>query len=133
MALRTPLYEAHVEAGARMVEFGGWDMPLHYGSQMDEHRAVRGEAGMFDVSHMTIIDLSGAGALPFLRRIFANDPDQLTRPGQAIYGVLLNENGGIIDDLIVYRRTSDYRAVVNAATREKVLAHVRAEGAAFDV
>jgi len=133
MALRTPLYEAHVAAGARMVEFAGWDMPLHYGSQMDEHRAVRSDAGMFDVSHMTIVELSGAGTLPFLRRVFANDPDRLTRPGQAIYGVLLNAAGGIIDDLIVYRREEGYRAVVNSATREKVLAHRAAEAATFAI
>jgi len=133
MASRTPLYEAHVAAGARMVEFGGWDMPLHYGSQMDEHRAVRGDAGMFDVSHMTIVDLTGDGALPFLRRVFANDPDRLTRAGQAIYGVLLDAAAGIIDDLIVYRCEWGYRAVVNAATREKVLAHLAAEAAAFEV
>jgi aminomethyltransferase len=133
MALRTPLYDAHVAAGARMVEFAGWDMPLHYGSQMEEHRAVRADAGIFDVSHMTIIDFVGAGALPLLRRLFANDPDKLEKTGQAIYGVFLNEAAGIVDDLIVYRREAGYRAVVNAATREKVLAHVAAAAHGVDV
>jgi aminomethyltransferase len=133
MALRTPLYEAHVGAGARMVEFAGWDMPLHYGSQMEEHRAVRDCAGVFDVSHMTILDVAGAGARDLLRRLFANDPDKLARAGQAIYGVFLNERAGIVDDLIVYRRANGYRLVVNAATRARVLAHVRAAASASDV
>jgi aminomethyltransferase len=133
MAQRTPLYDAHVAAGARMVEFAGWDMPLHYGSQMEEHRSVRAAAGVFDVSHMTIFDLGGAGALALLRRLFANDPDKLARAGQAVYGLFLNDAGGIIDDLIVYRRDSGYRVVVNAATREKVLGHVRTIARGFDV
>ena len=133
MALRTPLYDAHVAAGARMVEFAGWDMPLHYGSQMEEHRAVRADTGIFDVSHMTIVDFTGAGALPLLRRLFANDPDKLEKTGLALYGVFLNERAGIVDDLIVYRREDGYRAVVNAATRDKVLAHVRAAAAGVDV
>lgn len=138
MTLRTPLYEAHVAAGARMVEFFGWDMPLHYGSQMAEHRAVRGDAGVFDVSHMAVIDLGGVDALPLLRRVCANDPDKLGRGGQAIYGVMLNDSAGILDDLIVYRREGerrevDYRAVVNAGTRAKVLAHIRAAAAGLEV
>jgi aminomethyltransferase len=116
-----------------MVEFAGWDLPLHYGSQMEEHRAVRADAGLFDVSHMTILDFAGAGTLPLLRRLFANDPDKLEKVGQAVYGVFLNDHGGIVDDLIVYRREHGYRAVVNAATRDKVLAHVRAAAAGVDV
>lgn len=118
---RTALYDTHVAAGARMVPFAGWDMPLHYGSQLAEHQAVREGSGMFDVSHMTIVDLAGDGARPFLRRLVANDVDKLGEPGRALYGVLLNEAGGIIDDLIVYRRAGGYRAVVNAGTRDKVL------------
>jgi aminomethyltransferase len=119
--LRTPLYEAHVAAGGRMVEFAGWQMPLHYGSQLAEHQAVRQGAGVFDVSHMTVVDVSGAAARPFLRRLVANDVDRLDSAGRALYGVLLNDAGGVVDDLIVYRREGGYRMVVNAGTRAKVL------------
>lgn len=118
---RTALYDSHVAAAARMVPFAGWEMPLHYGSQLAEHQAVRDQCGMFDVSHMTILDVSGAAARPLLRRLVANDVDKLGEPGRALYGVLLNEAGGIIDDLIVYRRRDGYRAVVNAATRARVM------------
>lgn len=121
MTKRTALYDLHVAAGARMVGFAGWDMPLNYGSQIEEHKAVRSGAGMFDVSHMTVIDLTGTGARPFLRRLVANDVDKLTGPGRALYGVLLNDTGGIVDDLIVYRRREGYRCVANAGTRSKVL------------
>ena len=127
---RTPLHPAHVEAGAKLVDFAGWEMPLNYGSQMVEHRAVREHAGMFDVSHMTVVDIadggSGGEALALLRRLLANDVAKLTAPGQALYGVMLNDAAGIIDDLIVYRRDAGYRAVVNAATRDKVLAWLEA-------
>ena len=118
---RTPLYAAHVAAGARLVPFAGWEMPVHYGSQLAEHHAVRAGAGMFDVSHMAIIDLAGAGCREFLQRLVANDVDRLTHPGKALYGVLLNEAGGVIDDLIVYRRSMGYRIVSNAGTRARVL------------
>jgi aminomethyltransferase len=121
MTNRTALYDLHVAAGARMVDFAGWDMPLNYGSQIEEHKAVRSRAGMFDVSHMTVIDLVGDGAQPFLRRLVANDVDKLTEPGRALYGVLLNDAGGVVDDLIVYRRQEGYRCVANAGTRSKVL------------
>ena len=104
MNLRTALYESHVNAGARMVPFGGWDMPLHYGSQLQEHHRVRAEAGVFDVSHMTIVDLEGPGTHAFLRRLLANDVARLTAPGSALYSCMLNEAGGILDDLIVYFR-----------------------------
>jgi len=131
MAKRTPLYELHVAHGARMVDFADWEMPLHYGSQLEEHRAVREHCGMFDVSHMTIVDVSGPGSLAYLRRLVANDVGKLDQAGMALYGVLLNESGGVIDDLIVYRRDGGYRTVVNAATRTKVLewfgAHNREE------
>ncbi len=130
---RTALYDTHVAAGARMVDFGGWEMPLHYGSQIEEHHAVRRAAGMFDVSHMTIIDLDGPQALDFLRYLVANDPARLTEAGRAQYGVLLNAAGCVVDDLIVYRRGGDYRAVVNAATREKVLAWFAKHAKGFEV
>lgn len=122
MTKRTPLYDAHVQAGGKMVEFGGWDMPLNYGSQIKEHETVRSAAGVFDVSHMTIIDVSGSAARDFLRHVVANDVDRLKVPGKALYGALLNEQGGVVDDLIVYRREAGYRCVVNASTRDKVLA-----------
>lgn len=123
MAKRTALYERHLAAGARMVPFGGWDMPLHYGSQIEEHHAVRRTAGVFDVSHMTVVEVDGAGAGDFLRRLLANDITRL-EPGQALYSCMLDERGGIIDDLIAYRRATrpaSYRMVVNAATRDKDL------------
>ncbi len=120
----TPLYESHLQLGARMTPFAGWAMPLHYGSQLAEHHQVRRAAGMFDVSHMTVIDVAGEGAREFLRRVFANDVAKAT-PGKAVYGVLLNDAGGIIDDLIVYGRAAGqpggYRLVTNAATRRRVV------------
>lgn len=125
MLKRTPLYDRHVAAGARIVPFGGWDMPLHYGSQIEEHHAVRRHAGVFDVSHMTVVDIRGAGSTEYLRRLLANDVARLV-PGQALYGCMLNDRGGVVDDLIAYRRAGapgpSYRMVVNAATREKDLA-----------
>lgn len=103
-----------------MVDFHGWMMPLHYGSQIDEHHAVRQDAGVFDVSHMTIVDLHGACTRDFLRYLLANDIAKLTQPGKALYTGMLNDSGGVIDDLIVYFLAEDYfRLVVNSATREK--------------
>ncbi|MFP4682758.1 MAG: glycine cleavage system aminomethyltransferase GcvT [Ectothiorhodospira sp.] len=127
---QTTLYESHVAAGARMVDFAGWSMPIHYGSQLEEHHAVRRDAGMFDVSHMTVVDVAGPGARAYLRRLLANDVDKLRSPGRALYSCMLNAEGGVLDDLIVYRREDGYRVVVNAATREKDLAwmHQMAEG-----
>jgi aminomethyltransferase len=122
MGLKTPLHAQHVEAGARMVDFGGWDMPLRYGSQIEEHHAVRQHAGIFDVSHMTVVDLEGARALGFLERLLANDPAKLAESGKALYSCMLNEAGGVVDDLILYLlEPNRYRMVVNAATREKDL------------
>ena len=119
-------------AGARMVDFGGWDMPVNYGSQIEEHHAVRRDAGMFDVSHMTVVDLEGAQAREFLRKLLANDVDKLREPGKALYSCMLNEQAGIIDDLIVYFLRDDwFRMVVNAATHDKDLAWIRRAGAGF--
>ena len=120
MTQRTPLFDAHVAAGGKMVDFAGWEMPVNYGSQIEEHVAVRTAAGMFDVSHMTIIDVPEPGGTVFLQRLVANDVAKLN-PDQALYGALLNEQGGVIDDLIVYRTEAGYRCVVNASTRDKVL------------
>ena len=117
MTLETPLHIRHRELGARLVDFGGWDMPLNYGSQIEEHNAVRRDAGMFDVSHMRVVDLAGQRATELLRYVLANDVARLLKPGKALYSCMLNEQGGVIDDLIVYRRDSaEYRLVVNAGT-----------------
>lgn len=134
MADRTPLYDAHLRAGARMVDFGGWDMPINYGSQIEEHHAVRQGAGVFDVSHMTIVDLDGERSREFLSRLLANDVAKLQQPGKALYSCMLNEQAGVIDDLITYYMgPTRYRMVVNAATREKDLAWIRRQAADFDV
>jgi aminomethyltransferase len=119
----TPLNALHRAAGARMVDFGGWDMPVHYGSQIEEHHAVRRDAGLFDVSHMQVVDLEGAGTREFLKRALANDVDKLKSPGKALYSCMLAEDGGVIDDLIAYFfRDGFFRLVVNAGTAEKDLA-----------
>jgi aminomethyltransferase len=134
MGLRTPLYDTHVAAGARMVDFGGWDMPVNYGSQIDEHHAVRRDAGMFDVSHMCVLDLSGPRVREFLRYLLANDVARLTSSGKALYSCLLNEQGGVIDDLIVYFMTDSwFRMVVNAGTRDKDIAWIRQQAGAFQI
>ncbi|NND60238.1 MAG: glycine cleavage system aminomethyltransferase GcvT, partial [Gammaproteobacteria bacterium] len=134
MTRQTPLHQEHVEAGGRMVDFAGWDMPVHYGSQIDEHNAVRTGAGMFDVSHMTVVDLAGEQTQAYLQRLLANDVAKLDSPGRALYTCMLNERGGVIDDLIVYwRGDGNYRLVVNAATREKDLAWLRQHADAFSV
>ncbi len=131
---RTPLYDEHRRLGARLVAFAGWDMPLHYGSQIEEHHAVRRSAGMFDVSHMTLVDVDGAGARDFLRRLLANDVDRLRQPGRALYSCMLNPAGGVVDDLIAYfLAPGQYRLVVNAATRDKDLAWMAQQAADFEV
>lgn len=133
-SLETPLHSSHVQLGAKLVDFAGWDMPIHYGSQIEEHHAVRRDAGMFDVSHMLAIDLSGPGSKPYLRHLLANDVAKLAQPGKALYSCLLKENGGVIDDLIVYFFTPErYRIVVNAGTADKDLAWMQAQAAGFDV
>ena len=134
MTQKTILNDAHRALGAKMVDFGGWDMPIHYGSQIDEHHLVRNDAGMFDVSHMTVVDLRGARVREFLRRLVANSVDKLQKPGKALYTAMLNQQGGVIDDLIIYFLGEDFfRLVVNAATREKDLAWITAQAKAFDV
>lgn len=126
MARITPLHAVHVAAGARMVDFAGWDMPVNYGSQIEEHHAVRSDAGMFDVSHMLTLDLTGADATTFLRTLLANDVAKLTVPGKALYSCMLNDEGGVIDDLIVYYFAADtFRIVVNAGTADKDVAWMR--------
>ncbi len=131
--LHTPLYEAHIAAGAKMVDFGGWEMPLNYGSQIEEHHAVRKDAGMFDVSHMCAVDVDGMRPKSFLKRLLANNVDKLTEPGKALYSAMLNNSGGVIDDLIVYWRGGDsFRVVVNASTAIKDLAHMNRIAEAYD-
>lgn len=118
---QTALIELHRAAGAKLVPFAGWEMPLHYGSQVEEHHQVRRAAGMFDVSHMTVIDLEGADTERYLLRLLANDVRKLDAPGQAQYGAMLNPTGGVIDDLIAYRRDSGFRLVTNAGTYARVV------------
>jgi aminomethyltransferase len=123
---QTPLYPVHRAAGARMVDFGGWDMPVNYGSQIDEHRAVRTDAGMFDVSHMRVVDIEGEGARDFLRYVLANNVDRLQTPGKALYSCLLKPDGTVQDDLIVYFVREDFfRLIVNAGTADKDIAWFR--------
>ena len=134
MTRKTALYAQHMMHGARIVDFGGWDMPLHYGSQIQEHHQVRHNAGLFDVSHMTIVDVCGLNAQAYLRHLLANDVARLKTPGKALYSCMLNESGGVIDDLIVYYfGETDYRVVVNAATRDKDLAWMSRQTLNFDV
>lgn len=129
---KTILNEAHRKAGAKMVDFGGWDMPINYGSQIEEHHAVRQQVGMFDVSHMTVIDVAGSQATDFLYHLLANDITK-SNINQAMYSTMLNHEGGVIDDLITYKISDTaYRVVVNAATREKDLAWFEQEIANFD-
>ncbi|MEX5361993.1 glycine cleavage system aminomethyltransferase GcvT [Pseudomonas guariconensis] len=133
MGQRTPLYDLHLALGAKMVDFGGWDMPLHYGSQVEEHHQVRSDCGVFDVSHMTVIDVAGDQATPWLQRLLANDVARLDSLGKALYSPLLNADGGVIDDLIAYRTEIGYRLVANAATRDKVLTWLQAQSAGFAI
>ncbi len=132
MNQKTIYNQTHRDAGAKMVDFGGWDMPIHYGSQIEEHHAVRRDAGMFDVSHMTVVDLHGDGVRDYLRRLLANSIDKLKVSGKAQYSCMLNESGGVIDDLIVYYLDDRfYRVVVNASTRDKDLAWMAKQAEGF--
>jgi aminomethyltransferase len=134
MGLKTALYDTHVLQGAKIVDFGGWEMPLHYGSQVEEHHAVRRDAGMFDVSHMGVVDLSGDRVREFLKSLLANDVGRLKIPGKALYSCMLLPSGGVIDDLIVYFMSDTwFRVVVNAGTRDKDLTWIRRHATAFGV
>jgi aminomethyltransferase len=134
MNRKTHLHEAHDQAGARHVDFGGWIMPINYGSQIEEHHAVRAAAGMFDVSHMTAVDITGPGARGFLGYLLANDVAKLQQPGKALYSCMLNEQGGVIDDLITYYLgEARFRVVVNAATTEKDLDWIQRQAQGRDV
>jgi aminomethyltransferase len=142
MLQHTPLIEAHRSLGAKLVDFAGWQMPLHYGSQLEEHHQVRRDAGMFDVSHMLAVDVRGgvtnpptrSGARAFLCYLLANDVAKLTTPGAALYSCMLNAAGGVLDDLIVYFLSGEhYRLVVNAGTADKDLAWLGAQQQRFSV
>lgn len=133
MGQRTLLYDLHLALGAKTVDFGGWDMPLHYGSQVEEHHQVRSDCGVFDVSHMTVIDVDGSDATAWLQRLLANDVARLVDTGKALYSPLLQAQGGVIDDLIVYRTEHGYRLVTNAATRAKVLGWLQQQRDGFAV
>ncbi len=123
MLKQTPLNALHRELGAKMVDFGGWDMPVNYGSQIEEHNAVRHDCGLFDVSHMLPVDFKGAGVRDFLRHLVANNVDKLQTAGRALYSCMLNEAGGVIDDLIIYFMNETwFRIVVNAGTADKDIA-----------
>ena len=133
---RTPFYQAHVDAEGKMVDFAGWELPIHYGSQREEHDAVRTDAGMFDVSHMVVTDVAGEDAKAFLQKLIANDVAKLKTVGKALYSGMLNDEGGVIDDLIVYRMNeaeTEYRIVSNAATRDKDLAQFNKVASDFAV
>lgn len=132
----TPFNQAHKNAGGKLVDFAGWELPVNYGSQIQEHEAVRTDAGMFDVSHMLVSDIKGSQAKPWLQKLLANDVAKLSFVGKALYSAMLNHNGGVMDDLIVYRTNeaeTQYRIVSNAATREKDLAQFATVGEAFGV
>ena len=134
MSQRTSLYDKHLESNGKIVDFAGWEMPINYGSQIEEHHQVRNDAGMFDVSHMVVVDLDGTRVRAFLQKLLANDVARLKESGKALYSCMLNENGGVIDDLIIYHISDDFfRMVVNAATRNKDLAWLQQHAADFGV
>lgn len=133
MGQQTQLYAQHKAAGAKLVDFAGWDMPVHYGSQIEEHHAVRRHAGVFDVSHMTIVEISGADSASYLDLLLANDINRLREQGKALYSAMLDDAGHVLDDLIVYLVPGGYLMVVNCATREKDLAWMQRCSAGLDV
>lgn len=134
MAKHTPLYDQHIACGAHTVDFHGWIMPLHYGSQLNEHHAVRQAVGLFDISHMTIVDVQGSDAREFLRLVLANDVARMSQPGSAQYTLMLNNNGGVVDDLIVYFLAENlYRLIFNAATRDRDLDWLNSHKTGFDI
>ncbi len=133
---KTPFYQAHLDSGGKVVDFHGWALPIHYGSQIEEHEAVRTNAGMFDVSHMVVSDIVGTEAKAWLQRLLANDVAKLKFVGKALYSGMLNDEGGVIDDLIVYRMNeeeTEYRIISNSATREKDLAQFNKVAEDFEV
>ena len=133
---RTPFYQSHIDSEGKLVDFSGWELPIHYGSQIEEHEAVRTDAGMFDVSHMVVTDIKGADTKAWLQKLLANDINKLTTAGKALYSGMLNEQGGVIDDLIVYlmnAEETEYRIVSNAATRDKDLAQFNKVAEGFDI
>ncbi|VAW57073.1 Aminomethyltransferase (glycine cleavage system T protein) [hydrothermal vent metagenome] len=134
MSQKTCLFKNHQNHGGKIVDFAGWEMPINYGSQVEEHHQVRNDAGMFDVSHMTVVDLEGDKAVVFLQTLLANDVAKLKISGKALYSAMLDEQGGVIDDLIVYYMNDNwFRMVVNAGTRDKDLAWINTQAQAFDV
>lgn len=134
MTKQTPLHEVHRAAGAKLVDFAGWKMPLHYGSQIEEHHQVRRAAGMFDVSHMLALDVTGSDAQRWLRHLLANDVAKLQTTGRALYSCLLARDGGVLDDLIVYYFSpARYRIIVNAGTAESDLAWMHQNTGGFEV
>ena len=134
MSQQTALYEKHLQYGGKIVDFAGWQMPINYGSQIDEHHQVRQDAGMFDVSHMVVLDLHGDAVKPFLQYLLANDVAKLKQSGKALYSCMLTEQGTVIDDLIVYYMTDDwFRMVVNAATRDKDIAWISQQAEKFNI
>ena len=131
---QTVLFDQHKQHGGKIVDFAGWLMPINYGSQIEEHHQVRTDAGMFDVSHMTVVDLNGEQVIAFLQYLLANDVARLKQSGKALYSCMLNEQGGVIDDLIIYYMNNEWvRMVVNAGTRDKDLAWIEKQAKAFDV
>ncbi len=133
---RTPLYQSHVDSDGKLVDFSGWELPINYGSQIEEHDAVRTDAGMFDVSHMVVVDIEGADSKAWLQKLLANDVNKLKTVGKALYSPMLNEQGGVIDDLIVYLMNDNetkYRIVSNAATHDKDMAQFNKIAEGFDV
>ena len=134
MSQRTALYDKHLEANGKLVDFAGWEMPINYGSQIEEHHQVRNDAGMFDVSHMVVVDLEGPRVREFLQYLLANNVSKLKEPGKALYSCMLNASGGVIDDLITYFIADDFfRMVVNAATRDKDLAWINKHAQDYNV
>jgi aminomethyltransferase len=133
MGLHTPMYDMHLALGAKMVDFHGWDMPLHYGSQVEEHHQVRNDCGVFDASHMSTTDVSGTDAQRLLLRLLSNNVSLLQEPGAGHYSAMLNNNGGVIDDLIVFRMEDGFRLINNAFTRSAVQPWLQQHAAGLDV
>ncbi len=134
MRQRTALLSLHKTLGGKIVDYSGWAMPLHYGSQIDEHHIVRRDAGMFDVSHMTVVDITGPDCKYYLQYLLANNVAKLDAiPGKALYSAMLNPEGGVMDDLVVYNLVLGYRIVFNCSTREKVLAWLKKTSRKFTV